>query len=120
MILCFPTNAAEARCIVCAPKIGIANAFMRKAETWKMTIATRRGEDRMAGQFAIVTGASSGIGLSLAKELAARGYDLAVCSSVERLRDAAEELRSEGALANVTPGNVKGTMHEKMARPKAS
>jgi uncharacterized protein len=32
----------------------------------------------MARQFAIVTGASSGIGLSLAKELAARGYDLAI------------------------------------------
>ena len=40
----------------------------------------------MAGQFAIVTGASSGIGLSLAKELAARGYDLAICSSGERLQ----------------------------------
>jgi len=51
----------------------------------------------MAGQFAIVTGASSGIGFSLAKELAARGYDLAICSSGERLQDAAEELRSEGA-----------------------
>jgi len=51
----------------------------------------------MAGQFAIVTGASSGIGLSLAKELAARGYDLAICSSGERLQEAAEELRSQGA-----------------------
>src|SRR5438309_1052407 len=51
----------------------------------------------MAGQFAIVTGASSGIGLSLAKELAARGYDLAICSSGERLQEAAKELRSQGA-----------------------
>src|SRR5438552_16726694 len=51
----------------------------------------------MAGQFAIVTGASSGIGLSLAKELAARGYDLAICSSGERLQEAAEELHSQGA-----------------------
>jgi uncharacterized protein len=50
----------------------------------------------MANQFAIVTGASSGIGLSLAKELAARGYDLAICSSGERLEAAAEELRSQG------------------------
>ena len=39
----------------------------------------------MKGQFAIVTGASSGIGFSLAKELAARGYDLAICSSGDRL-----------------------------------
>jgi uncharacterized protein len=50
----------------------------------------------MAEQFAIVTGASSGIGFSLAKELASRGYDLAVCSAGERLQNAAEELRSQG------------------------
>jgi short-subunit dehydrogenase len=51
----------------------------------------------MANKFAIVTGASSGIGFSLAKELAARGYDLAICSSGERLQPAAQELRSLGA-----------------------
>lgn len=50
----------------------------------------------MAEQFAIVTGASSGIGLSLAKELASRGYDLLICSAGERLQTAAEELRSQG------------------------
>lgn len=50
----------------------------------------------MAGQFAIVTGASSGIGRSLANELASRGYDLAICSSGERLQTAAEELRPQG------------------------
>ena len=50
----------------------------------------------MAGQFAIVTGASSGIGLSLAKELASRGYDLAICSAGERLPSAAQEVRSQG------------------------
>ena len=50
----------------------------------------------MAEQFAIVTGASSGIGFSLAKELAGRGYDLTICSSGERLENAAKELRSQG------------------------
>jgi uncharacterized protein len=50
----------------------------------------------MAGQFAIVTGASSGIGLSLARELARRGYDLAICSAGERLPGAAEGLRAQG------------------------
>lgn len=50
----------------------------------------------MAKQFAMVTGASSGIGLSLAKELASRGYDLAICSAGDRLQSAAEELRSQG------------------------
>jgi len=57
---------------------------------------TARTGQEMAGQFAIVTGASSGIGLSLAKELAGRGYDLAVCSAGERLQTATEELRSLG------------------------
>jgi uncharacterized protein len=50
----------------------------------------------MGMQLAVVTGASSGIGLSLAKELAGRGYDLVICSAGERLQAAAEELRSRG------------------------
>lgn len=49
----------------------------------------------MAG-LALVTGASSGIGYSLAKELACRGYDLIICSAGERLSAAAEEFRSTG------------------------
>jgi short-subunit dehydrogenase len=50
----------------------------------------------MARPLAVVTGASSGIGLALARELATRGYDLAICSSGERLEEAAESLRSIG------------------------
>jgi short-subunit dehydrogenase len=67
----------------------------------------------MAGKFAIVTGTSNGIGLSLARELARRGYDLAVCSAGERLQAATEELRSLGiqvieVLADLaTPDGVK-------------
>ncbi|HZP05729.1 MAG TPA: SDR family NAD(P)-dependent oxidoreductase [Terracidiphilus sp.] len=51
----------------------------------------------MAENFALVTGASSGIGYRLAQELANRGYDLIVCSSGERLGPAAESLRATGA-----------------------
>ena len=51
----------------------------------------------MAKQLAIVTGASSGIGYSLANELAGRGYDLIVSSSGERLEPAVAELRAQGA-----------------------
>jgi short-subunit dehydrogenase len=58
----------------------------------------------METQLALVTGASSGIGLSLAKELASRGYDLVICSAGDRLAGAAEEIRASGT--NVTDVNA--------------
>ena len=51
----------------------------------------------MTRPLALVTGASSGIGLALAHELAGRGDDLCICSSGDRLTEAAEQLRSTGA-----------------------
>jgi uncharacterized protein len=50
----------------------------------------------MANGFALVAGASSGIGLELARELASRGYDVVVSSEGDRLHSAADELRSFG------------------------
>jgi short-subunit dehydrogenase len=50
----------------------------------------------MADQLALVTGASSGIGYWLAKELAGRGYDLVVCSAGQRLEGAVADLRNSG------------------------
>jgi uncharacterized protein len=52
----------------------------------------------MAIGLALVTGASSGIGLSLAKELAARGYDLVISSAGVRLDEASQELAESGVL----------------------
>lgn len=48
----------------------------------------------MNTHFALVTGSSSGIGLSLAKGLASRGYDLLIVSNEEMIHTRAQELRA--------------------------
>ncbi|HKW18200.1 MAG TPA: SDR family NAD(P)-dependent oxidoreductase [Terriglobales bacterium] len=55
----------------------------------------------MARNFALVTGASSGIGLELARVFAENGYDLIMNSSGERLENAASQLKNLGI--EVTP-----------------
>lgn len=50
----------------------------------------------MSNGLAVVTGASSGIGLQLAHVLAFEGYDLIVCSEGDRLENAVAELKGNG------------------------
>ncbi|MDB4915389.1 MAG: short-chain dehydrogenase/reductase [Gemmatimonadetes bacterium] len=49
-----------------------------------------------SGQFAVITGASSGIGLELAKQFAQHGFDVLITSEDDRLGRAADELRTFG------------------------
>lgn len=49
----------------------------------------------MKEHFALVTGASSGMGLEFAKQLAHRGYNLLIVSNEERIKDVAQELKNE-------------------------
>jgi short-subunit dehydrogenase len=49
----------------------------------------------MAGQFAIVTGASTGIGFELARLCASKGYDLLIAADEPEIETAAEALRKE-------------------------
>jgi uncharacterized protein len=49
-----------------------------------------------ANQFAVITGASSGIGYELARVFGQNGYDLLVTSGSEKIRDAATNLQQLG------------------------
>lgn len=52
----------------------------------------------MAQGLAVVTGASSGIGLELAKVLAGEGYDLILCSAGERLEEVPAQVQGSGSV----------------------
>ena len=57
----------------------------------------------MKKHFALVTGASSGMGLEFARQLAQRGYNLLIVSNVPEIEDAAEGLRIMGDGLQVIP-----------------
>ena len=59
--------------------------------------------------FAIITGASSGIGLELAREAAERGYDLLLAAD-RSLDEQAAELRTHGG----TVATVESTARERI------
>jgi short-subunit dehydrogenase len=60
----------------------------------------------MAGKFAIVTGASTGIGLELARCCAKDGYDLLIAADESAIEGAANELRQEKDAGNIQAVNA--------------
>ena len=52
--------------------------------------------------FAIVTGASSGMGVEFARQLAQRGYNLLIVSNEEAIRTRAEEIKNEKPTTTLT------------------
>jgi len=63
-------------------------------------------ESSSSSQLAVITGASSGIGLELAKVFAEHGFDLLVTAESDRLDAAAEELRQTGARVNAVRADL--------------
>jgi short-subunit dehydrogenase len=62
---------------------------------------------------------STGKSESQPDDVARQGIE-ALLSGKDHVYAASVKTKVEGMLANITPGKVKGAMHEKMAKPKAS
>src|SRR5690349_22910065 len=56
--------------------------------------------------FAVVTGASSGIGYELARQFAQNGFDLLIASQGEGIHEAARELETLGVQVTASQANL--------------
>ena len=75
-------------------------------------LAHEDGRRVMAQRAALVTGASSGIGLAIARMLGAEGYGLTIAARrPEKLEEAAKSLRDEGFDLQAIPGNLADEEH---------
>jgi len=74
-------------------------ALRPSGETTSMTTPATR-------PLALVTGASSGIGLELAKQFAEHGFDLVVCAEDPELAQAARELDAHGTMVEAVQADL--------------
>jgi short-subunit dehydrogenase len=63
-----------------------------------------------ARPYAVVTGASTGIGFDLARECAEHGYDLLIASDEAEIADAAEKLRQSGTNVEAMEADLSGSV----------
>ncbi len=61
-----------------------------------------------ARQFAIVTGASAGIGFELARECVENGFDLLIAADEPQIENAAADLRKNGATVEAVQADLSG------------
>lgn len=69
------------------------------SEGRRMTTSSRK-------QFALVIGASSGIGYELAKQFAQNGFDLLITAAGDRIHTAADEIQKLGANAEAVEADL--------------
>src|ERR1700728_306214 len=73
-------------------------------------VATSSNRTSSTRSFAVVTGASSGIGYELAKQFAQNGFDLLIAADSDRIHQAARDL--EALWAQVEPVQVNLAEHD--------
>jgi short-subunit dehydrogenase len=59
-------------------------------------------------QFAVITGASTGIGLELARQCATNGFDILICADNREINDAAQSLRGANTIVESVQADLSG------------
>jgi 3-oxoacyl-[acyl-carrier protein] reductase len=83
---------------------------MQPIQTNAELLASLPSDTRLAGQTAIVTGSTSGIGEAIARVLAASGAEVIVSGrDIARARQVVSAITSAGGLAHVVPADLSGS-----------